>query len=207
MIYKKYFILLFILIFSFCFEYEEKIYLNPNLAGRVILEYVIPIDKKSGVSLISFFPESQEKFKNKYNVEILSFKEESVSPLIPNLNYKKIKIEFKFNNIIDLEKKLIGENYITINGNRVFIQRKFKVPRYKKIENKIYNYFYKIVYDSYKAKNLKFSLNTPTHFDVITNLGNLPLPGIVYNQISLDKILESNNEIVWNITIKINPNP
>ncbi len=208
MIFKKYYILFFIFILNSCFEYEEKILLNSDLTGKVSLEYIIPVDKKSGASLISFFSESEQKFKTQNkNIEVLSFTEESIKPLVPNLNYKKIKVEFLFNNISDLEKMLIGENSISVIGNKIFIQRKLKVPKYRKVDNKIYNYFYKMIYNSYKGRNLKFSLNTPQYFDVISNLGNLPLPGIVNYQITLDRILETNNDIIWNITIKVNPNP
>lgn len=205
---SKYIFLLSIFLFPHCFEYEEKIILNSNLSGKVILDYVIPVDRKSGTSLISFFPESEQKFKDRYNfVEVLSFTEENTKPLVQNLNYKRIIVEFLFNNISDLENILIGENTISIIGNKILIQRKLKVPKYKKLDNKFYNYFYKIIYNSYKGRNLKFSLNAPNYFDVISNLGTLPVPGIMNYQITLDRILETNNEIIWNISIKINPSP
>ncbi len=202
---KKIFIISLIFLIN-CFDYEEKIYLEPDLSGRVYLEYTIPINKKTGNSLISFLPATKEKFLEIYNVNILSFDSEDLEPTL-SFKYKKVKVEYSFKKITELEKKIYGNNSINKYGNTIYIQRRFKIVLFKKLDNKFYNFFYNYTIQKFKNRNLKFFIIIPKHFDIITNMGNLPLPGVLNFQLPLEKTFESNNEILWNITIKINPTP
>ena len=204
---KKFYIFFVVLFFTQCFEYNEKIYIYPNLTGKVALEYKIPINDLTGNSLISFLPSKKEKFEEIYQIKTQLFEVENVLPIISNFPYKKIKLEFSYNNITELENKIYGITEISKIGNTIIIKRTFKYLQYKKMDHPIYNFFYEFIYDKIKDGMLNFSIYVPAYFDIITNTGNLPLPGTINLQFPLDKLFELNKEFIWVITIKVNPTP
>jgi hypothetical protein len=75
------------------------------------------------------------------------------------------------------------------------------------MDNPIFNFFYDFIYDKIKDGVLNFSLYAPSYFDIITNTGNLPLPGTINFQFPLTKMFELNKEFIWIISIKVNPTP
>ena len=196
-----------ILFLTQCFEYDEKIYIYPNLTGKVTLEYKIPINNLTGNSLIGFLPSKKERFEEFYQVKTQYFEVEDVLPIISNFPYKKIKLEFSYNNITELENKIYGMTEINIIGNTIIIKRTFKYLQYKKLDNPIFNFFYDFIYDKIKYGVLNFYLYVPAYYDIITNTGNLPLPGTINFQFPLTKMFELNKEFIWVITIKVNPIP
>jgi hypothetical protein len=203
----RFWMIFLLFLFTFCFEYEEKIYLTPNLDGKITLDYITPINKTTGNSLISFLPSNKKAFEEKYNVKVILFKEEDVKPIIPNFIYKKVHVEYFFKNILEIEDKIYGINSIEKFGNTIIIKRIFKNVHYKKIDHRIYNFFYDFLYQKFKDRLLKFSLSVPKHFDLISNLGNLPLPGELNYQIPIETTFDLNKELIWIITIKINQAP
>ncbi|GIX42144.1 MAG: hypothetical protein KatS3mg129_1877 [Leptospiraceae bacterium] len=199
--------LFFILFLTNCFEYEEKIFLSPNLSGKVSLEYIIPINKSTENSLIGFLPSTKESFEERYNVKTILFEQEKIKPLIANLEYRKIKVEFFYNNILELQDKIYGITDIVKFGNTIIIKRTFKNVQFKKLDNRVFNFFYDFIYQKFKDRILKFTIYVPSHFDIISNAGNLPLPGVLFFQFPLERTFELNKDWIWTITIKINPVP
>jgi hypothetical protein len=196
-----------ILFLTQCFEYNEKIYIYPNLTGKVALEYKIPINDLTGNSLIGFLPSKKERFEEIYQVKTQLFEVEDVLPIISSFPYKKVKLEFSYNSVTELRNKIYGMTEINKIGNTITIIRTFKYLQYKKIDNPIFNFFYDFIYDKIKDGVLNFSLYAPSYFDIITNTGNLPLPGTINFQFPLTKMFELNKEFIWIISIKVNPTP
>lgn len=197
--------LIFFIIFLYCYEYEEEVIFNPDYSGKVFLKYKVPISKKNQKSYIYFLPSSKEDFIKFYSVEPVKFEFHYQKDSYYDLG--NIVVEFDFKNLQSFENKLLGLQNVIQFGDTLILKRKLASITNRSLENKLYSYFYEIFYQSLKGKSLKFTIKTPKHYNLTSNLGNLPYPGILVFQYSLERTLEPKNTFLWIVTIKANPFP
>lgn len=197
--------LVFFIIFLYCYEYEEEVIFYSDFSGKIILKYRVPISKKTKKSYIYFLPSTKEDFKGFYEIEPIKFNFHSQANSY--YDFGNIEVEFDFKNLQSFENKLLGLQNVIKIGDTLIIKRKLASITNRSLENKLYSYFYEIFYQSVKGKNLKFTIKTPKHYNLTSNFGNLPYPGVLVFQYSLEKTLEPKNTFLWLITIKANPFP
>ena len=136
---RNFFILSILLfIFGNCFEYEENIYLKKGFTGYLEVNYTVPVNQRTGASVLKFLPLNQEDIENKINKGIFGktlkirdysmrfLEKEEIS--ISSYFQKKAKVSYKvdFTEISSLDGILLGNLFVKRRGNSIFIKREFK---------------------------------------------------------------------------------
>ncbi|MCS7205364.1 MAG: hypothetical protein NZ853_06685 [Leptospiraceae bacterium] len=204
--FKKSFIVFFLVIFS-CFEYSETLILYPNLSGRVQIEYKVPISKQTGKSLIYFLPVIKSEYEKIYDIKLSNFMVQDTEALSENFIYKQVNLEYEFRYIMDLEKRLYGLENIVRNKNEFHLYRTFPTAANYNSQDQIFSWVYNFIYEKFANRSLKFKILVPTHFSIVSNLGNLPAPGVLNFHFPLERTLDSKNPTTWYVTITLNPIP
>ncbi|MFN3604998.1 MAG: hypothetical protein ACK4UJ_09840 [Leptonema sp. (in: bacteria)] len=201
---KVFFTITFFL-FLYCYDYQEEIILNPDFSGKVFLKYTIPVSKRNQKSYINFLPYLREDFVEFFKIEPIEFSSKLEEGENFDLGFIEATIHFK--SLQTLENKLIGLQSIFQVGDTLVLKRKIKNITNLPLENKFYVYFYNLFLDFLKGKSLKFVIRIPKHYNITSNFGGLPYPGILVFQYPLEKTLEPAPSLLWVVSIKSNPFP
>lgn len=195
----------FLIFFLYCYEYSEEIVLYSDFSGLIQLKYSVPISKKDHKSYFSFLPSTREDFVAYFETEPTKFNFSFISK--DNYDLGIIEAEIQFRRIEDFKNKLIGMYDVIQIGNSLVLKRNFKSIENLALQNKLYHYFYEFFFHYVKGKNLSFFIKIPKHFNLTSNLGDLPYPGVLVFIYPLERTMESKSNVEWVITIKSNPFP
>ncbi|MCB1166964.1 MAG: hypothetical protein KDK33_12460 [Leptospiraceae bacterium] len=199
-----------------CFEYEEDLHLAPNYGGYVDYKYKVPLQERSGKSLIAFLPATKENVIQKYGIDpddkeliLEDFASEEVYETDTRFPRKKVvRFRIRFKRPELLEKLLIGQTSVYYLDQRLVIQRGFPTSGgLQENSGRIATNFHKYVEDSLKSRALKLSVSAPWYYNVYANVGATAGPGRIYYNLPLEATVNRPNPSLWRIEIKANPMP
>ncbi len=195
----------FLIFFVYCYDYSEEIFFYPDFSGIIQLKYTVPISKKDQKSYFHFLPSTKEDFVTYFQREPAKFNFSFIS--LEHYDLGTVEAEIRFRTLEELKNKLIGMYQIIQIKDTLVIRRNFKSVENRNLQSKMYAYFYEFIFQYLKGKNLKFFIKIPKHYNITSNLGDLPYPGILVFTYPLEKTLESKSNLEWIIMIKANPFP
>ena len=195
-----------------CFDYEETISFNADFSGVIEFRYTVPVDRKTGRSLLAFLPARRDDLKNRYinrmkDADISDFKVEQLAG--EPFGQAKVSYKIRFDEVKEIEWYLPGETQVYRVANNLRIYRLF--PGLSSMNDgrqiRFYRMVYRSVLEQLNGRMMKFSIHCPWYFDLSSNQGTLPSPGVVYFGFPVDRTVLQQKETVWNIEIKANPSP
>ncbi len=199
---------------SNCFEYEENIYFKKGFTGYVEIHYTVPINQKTGRSIIKFLPLAQDEIENKMSKGIfgksIQIREYTLQTIekedISTNTYfsKKAKISYKvdFTDLSSLDGVLLGNLFVKRKGNTVFIKREFKSvlkpldAESSAGEKKIRAETLRLLGEGY----VQFRVFFPQSSECRSSLGEVNLGWLNYKFLLIDTIEKSGNKI-WDFSI------
>jgi hypothetical protein len=205
-----------ILLFFFgnCFEYEENIYLKKGFSGYLEINYTVPVNQRTGASVLKFLPINQEDIENKlnkgifgktlkirdYSVRILEKEEISANSYFQ----KKAKVSYKvdFTEISSLDGILLGNLFVKRKGNSIFIKREFKSvmkpldQESSAGEKKIRAETLRLLGDGY----VQFRIYFPQSSECKSNVGEINL-GMLSYKFPLNETIEKAGNKIWDFSI------
>jgi hypothetical protein len=197
-----------------CFEYEENIYFKKGFTGYVEIHYTVPINQKTGRSVIKFLPLKQDEIEKKmsqgifgksiqirdYSLQVIEKEDISINTYFT----KKAKISYKvdFTELSNLDGVLLGNLFVKRKGNSIFIKREFKSVL-KPLdtdssagEKKIRSETLRLLGDGY----VQFRVYFPQSSECRSSLGEVNLGWLNYKFLLNDTIEKSGNRI-WDFSI------
>lgn len=200
------------LLLSGCFEYEEKIVFRGDFSGMIEFHYSVPVDEETGRSLIAFLPSRLEDLRSRYagkgiKPDIQEFTSERIHA--EPFEQAKVSYRIRFHEAKELEKHLPGETQIFQGGGSLRLYRSFPglESGTEGRQIRVYRMVYRSLLEKLKGKTMKFSIACPWYFDLSSNQGTLPSPGVVYFSFPLDRTMLQPKETLWSVEIKANPSP
>jgi hypothetical protein len=212
---RNFFILSILLfIFGNCFEYEENIYLKKGFTGYLEVNYTVPVNQRTGASVLKFLPLNQEDIENKINKGIFGktlkirdysmrfLEKEEIS--ISSYFQKKAKVSYKvdFTEISSLDGILLGNLFVKRRGNSIFIKREFKSvmkpldQESSAGEKKIRAETLRLLGDGYA----QFRIFFPQSSECKSNLGEINL-GMLNYKFPLNETIEKAGNKIWDFSI------
>jgi hypothetical protein len=212
----RYFLILstFLFFMGNCFEYEENIYLKKGFSGYLEVNYTVPVNQRTGFSVLKFLPLNQEDIENKinkgifgktlkirdYSIRILEKDEISISSYFQ----KKAKVSYKvdFTEIASLDGILLGNLFVKRRGNSIFIKREFKSvtqplgQESSAGEKKIRAETLRLLGDGY----VQFRIFFPQSSECKSNLGEINL-GLLSYKFPLNETIEKAGIKIWDFSI------
>jgi hypothetical protein len=188
-------IVIFFVFISTCFNYQDSIYLNEDLSGKINIQYSIPLKKLGNnkyKSLITKLPYLDEKINQVYTDDefnIVKMKKkvytrdeyEKINPVkSTNSDFKKLKnkinyygnvdLQILFKNWQDLQKIIPGKITIKKTENGFHFQRRIKGGKLKKRyessgEKKIHKYSK----DFFRGKTFQLNFSSPKGYKITKN--------------------------------------
>ena len=207
------FILIFFFIFN-CFEYEENIYFKKGYSGYVEINYTVPINQRTGDSILKFLPINQDDIEERINKglfsKLIKIRDFSFRYLdkeeIPSASYfqKKVKIFYRvdFIDISTLDGVLLGNLFVKKRGNSIFIKREFRSVlknadnESSSGEKKIRSETLRLLGDGY----VLFKVHFPQSAECKSNQGEIGL-GILSYKFPLVETVEKSGNKIWDYSI------
>lgn len=198
-----------------CFDYQETVTFAPDYSGFVDFEYDVPISA-NGSTLVGFLPTERKDIQGKYGKmfiggtgDVENFSRElyqTDDSYFPKR--AKVKYRVRFKKARELETLLIGKTTVIDRGRQLVIQRIFPVTETLTEESsRVVRRLQSLSNDVFARRTLKFYVNYPWYFDMATNYGTNTRPGSQAYILPIEQTLNSKNNIVWNISLKANPEP
>lgn len=212
---KKFLMLiLFSVFFQGCFEYEETIYFKKGFGGYVELSYLVPLNPRTGNSVLKFLPVTQEEIENRMNkglfgkslkIRDFSIKTIDKEDLQPNEYFsKKARVSYKidFTDLSSLDGILLGNLFIKKKGSTIFLKREFKTilktpdANSSMGEKKIRSETLRLLGDGF----VLFRVIFPSSSECRSNLGEIGLGTLSYRLPLVETIEKAGNKI-WDYSI------
>jgi hypothetical protein len=207
--------LIFILFFILnCFEYEENIYFKKGFSGYVDISYSVPINQRTGDSIIKFLPINQDDIEKRINKGLFSksvkIRDFSISIIekedLPGISYfqKKAKVNYRvdFIDISTLDGVLLGNLFVKKRGNSIYIKREFRTvlknadQESSSGEKKIRSETHRLLGDGY----VHFKVHFPQSSECKSNQGEIGL-GILSYKFPLVETVEKAGNKIWDYSI------
>lgn len=208
--------LLFLILFFFtnCFEYEEIITFKRGFSGVVEIHYTVPINPRTGKSVIKFLPIHQEEIENRlnkglfgktvkisdYSLRILEKDEFPANPYF----LRKAKVTYKmiFTDIASLDGLLMGNLFTKRRGNTLLVKREFRMVdkpldlNSSSGEKKIRSETIRLLGEGY----VQFRVFFPQSSECRSNLGEMGL-GYLNYKLPLTETIEKSGNKIWDYSI------
>ncbi|PKL30503.1 MAG: hypothetical protein CVV45_17180 [Spirochaetae bacterium HGW-Spirochaetae-10] len=200
------------LMLASCFEYEEKIVFHRDFSGVIEFNYMVPIDEETGKSLIAFLPSQLADVKSRYNhLPVKPELQDFVAERIPGEPFQQAKVSYRirFREVKELETYLPGDTQIFQGAGTLRLYRSFPglESGTEGRQIRVYRMAYRTILEQLKGRTMKFTIVCPWYFDLSSNQGTLPSPGVVYFAFPLDRTMLQPKETLWSVEIKANPSP
>lgn len=206
-------LILFLLPFVGCFEYEETILFRKPNSGTIEIAYTVPLKKESAESLIKFLPTDldsiQNKIKGKPNVGLLirdfNFRELEKSEMLESIFKRKGRVSYKidFEDPSQLEGVLVGNFSAKVKLRSLVVKREFpNLSDYKKGEESVGEK--KILGETIrllKDGKMQFRVLFPKDSECNSSRGAVGL-GNVYYSFLLQDTLENSETKSWDYKIR-----
>jgi hypothetical protein len=195
-----------------CFEYEEKVIFHRDFSGIIEFHYTVPVDDETGKSLIAFLPSRMMDLEHRYSHRTEKPQvQDFIAERLPGEPFELAKVSYRirFRSVKELETYLPGDLQVFQGAGTVRLYRSFpgleSGTEGKQI--RIYRMAYRTILEKFKGRVMKFTIVCPWYFDLSSNQGTLPAPGMVYYAFPLDRTMLQPKETLWTVEIRANPSP
>ncbi len=206
-----------LLFFSACFDYHERLELNKDLSGSVLISYTVPLSKRQAkadahFSLLSFLPVNVDTIKKHYE-DLIESKIARLTGLkvttiggVNNKVAKKIKVQYRlhFTKLMVLEHTPLGNTRVVVGLTKARIKRDF--PSIQEIQRPslpLLKHLHKYLKQKLSDHMISYTTHLPQELSIKTNRGTFTDKTSSHSYgYSLSHSLDSDKNTNWTLTLQ-----